>query len=274
MILVAHSSIDTAGTNIAKQFLSLSSFKKTDETYQEQPIYTSKIKGKQVKLITLKDETIYAQDLPQHFPDVELLVCLSRHRSESGKPTLTVHTTGNFGNAELGGLPRRLSICPAVAMQTALKALARLTAELNLAYEVSYECTHHGPTLDVPTMFVELGSSPQQWNDAIAAGAVANAAVEAIADFRTTQKPAVIGIGGPHYNQCFTQMALDDEAIFGHMIPKYALPHVNVEILRQCVQQTVEHVTRAILDWKGIPSPNKPTVLKALDDIKLPYTKT
>jgi D-aminoacyl-tRNA deacylase len=273
MILVAYSSVDTAGTNIANQFLSLSAFEKTDEEFQENPVYTTYVNGKHVKLIVLKDETIYAQTLPQHFPDIELLVCLSRHKSESGKPTLTVHTTGNFGNADLGGLPRRLSICPATAMQTALKALTKLKAELNLAYEVSYECTHHGPSLNVPTMFVELGSSPPQWSDTKAAGAVANAAMEAINNIEATKRTAVLGIGGPHYNQSFTKMALNDEAVFGHMIPKYALPQVDAEILRQCVERTLEKVTCAILDWKGIKSEDKPRVLKALAEMDFPYQK-
>jgi D-aminoacyl-tRNA deacylase len=273
MILAAYSTVDAGGTNIAKQFLKLSSFTKTDETFQQQPVYTADIGGKHVKLITLKDETIYAQDLPEHFTDIELLVCLSRHKSESGKPTLTVHTTGNFGNAELGGLPRKLSVCPAAAMVTALKALAKLKAEMQLPYEVSFECTHHGPTLDVPTMFVELGSSPQQWLDTKAAAAVAAAATEAITKFQPTKQPAAIGIGGQHYPQRFTQMALNDEAIFGHMIPKYALQYVNAEMLLQCVRQTLEPATTAVLEWKGIPSSNKQPILGALEQINLSYTR-
>ena len=44
-------------------------------------------------------------------------------------------------------------------MRDALKALLHYKEELNLDYEVSYECTHHGPSLNVPAMFVELGSS-------------------------------------------------------------------------------------------------------------------
>jgi D-aminoacyl-tRNA deacylase len=274
MILVAYSSIDPAGTNIAKYVLSDCEFGKTGENFQETPVYTAEINGKHVSLITLKDQTIYAQDLPEHFHNIELLVCLSKHSSQSGKPTLSVHTTGNFSRADLGGLPRTLSVCPATAMQTALKTLASLKAELNLSYEVSYECTHHGPSLNVPTMFVELGSSPQQWSDITAAKAVARAAIEAVTNFQPAEQPAVIGIGGPHYNQRFTKMALNGEAAFGHMIPKYALPAVGVEMLQQCVRRTLEKVSHVILDWKGIPSEHKTTIVTLLDEIDIPYVKT
>jgi D-aminoacyl-tRNA deacylase len=272
MILIAHSRKDIAGTNIAKKATNLV-FEEAGEKFQENPIYETEINGKRVKLVTLKEETIYAQSLPSYFPDVELLIFLSRHSSQSGKPTLSVHTPGNFGSADLGGLPRTLSVCPATAMRDALRALSKFKTEANLSYDVSYECTHHGPSLKVPTMFVELGSSPQQWSDLEAADVVARAAIEAVSKFQVAPQTGVLGIGGPHYNSRFTQMALDKEAVFGHMIPKYALPLVHPEMLQQCVDRTMEKVTGAILDWKGIPSQHKQTTINALEQIRLPYTK-
>jgi D-aminoacyl-tRNA deacylase len=273
LILAAYSSKDIAGVNIAKQVMNNFPFSKTGETFQEKPVYSAEINGKQVTLITLKDETVYAQNLPEHFANIELIVFLSRHSSQSGKPTLSVHTPGNFAEAELGGLPRTVSVCPAAAMSDALKALAQYRTEMKLDYEVSYECTHHGPSLNVPTMFVELGSSPQQWSDIRAAEAVAKAAMQAIAQLDNSENQAAIGIGGTHYNQHFTKMALNNEALFSHMIPKYALPDLDAEILQQCVERTKEKVDHAILDWKGITSKDKPKILKTLTELKLPYKK-
>jgi D-aminoacyl-tRNA deacylase len=250
MILLVHSSRDIAGVNIAKSILQQFPFAKTNQTFQENPVYQAQINGKQVTCITLKEEAVNAQNLPETFPTAELVVFLSRHSSQSGTPTLSVHTPGNFA-----------------------AALNRLKQEMKLDYEVSYECTHHGPSLLVPAMFVELGSSEKQWNDQTAATAVAKAAMEAIADFGNTNHTAVLGIGGTHYNQKFTQMALDGEAVFGHIIPKYAIPLVDSEILMQCVQRTQEKVESAILDWKGIKSEHKPTLLASLAEIGLPTTK-
>ena len=221
MILLVASNKDIASLNIKQQILKHYPFAKTAQTFQAKPhLYTADINGKKVTLVTLNEESVKAQNLPDNFPNANLIVFISRHSSQSGKPTLSVHTPGNFGDAELGGLPRTLSVSPASAMQTALKALMHYKEELNLNYEVSFECTHHGPSLNVPTMFVELGSSPAQWNDLKAAEAVAHAAMSAIANFSTPASSAVLGIGGTHYNQKFTLMALVGEAVFGHMIPK------------------------------------------------------
>ena len=158
-------------------------------------------------------------------------------------------------------------------MQDALKALSFFKEGMQLEYEVSYECTHHGPSLNAPTMFVELGSSPKQWRDAKAAEAVAHAAMSAIGKFQVSENSVVLGIGGTHYNERFTRMALDDEAVFGHMIPKYAVPLVDSEMLRQCVDKTLEKVECVVLDWKGIKSADKPQLLKALEEIGLSHRK-
>ena len=273
MILIAASSKDVAGTNIANQVLKHYPFHETGKPFQENPTYSARISGKQISMVTLKEETVYAQDLPEHFSDLDLVVFISKHRSASGTPTLLVHTPGNFGDAELGGLPKKVSVSPATAMRDALKALARLKTEMRLDYEVSYECTHHGPSLNVPTMFVELGSSLKQWNDLEAAKVVAHAAMEAIVKFDTSERSATLGIGGPHYNQRFTKMSLEEELAFGHMIPKYAIRLVDGEILRQCVERTLEKVDQAVLDWKGIKGEDKPKILDALAEINLQWQK-
>jgi D-aminoacyl-tRNA deacylase len=274
MNLIVASNKDIASLNIKTQILKNYQFKKTQQTYQENTIYTAEINGKKLTLATLNEESIQAQYLPKDFPDAELIVFISRHSSQSGKPTLTVHVPGNFGAAELGGLPKTVSVAPVFAMQTALKALMQMKEKLSLNYEVSFEVTHHGPSLDVPSMFVELGSSPLQWSDRTAAQAVAYAAVTATANPRAPADiPVAVGIGGIHYNQKFTQLALADKAVFGHMIPKYAVPCLDVELLLQCIQKTYEKVTVALLDWKGIKSADKPSLLETLKTARLPYEK-
>jgi D-aminoacyl-tRNA deacylase len=276
LILLVHSSRDPAGVNIAQKALDLYSFTKTSHTYQDSPVYNLVINGREVTYITLKDESVNAQYLQDDFPKANLIVFLSRHSSQSAKPTLTVHTPGNFADAELGGLPRCVSVAPAVAMQTALKAMVHYQEQFALRdYEISYEVTHHGPSLSIPSMFVELGSSPAQWGDMVAAEAVAHSAMTAIANFEapTSSCSAVLGIGGTHYNQQFTLMALMGAATFGHMIPKYAIMHIDAEIIKHCVEKTLEKVPYALLDWKGIKSEDKPGLLNALETAGLPYQK-
>lgn len=273
IILLVASKKDLASQNIAGQVLKHWQFKKTLEQYQENPIYETNMHGKEVKLLTLSEESVRAQYLPESFSNVELVTFISKHSSESGTPTLSVHVPGNLGEAELGGLPRKVSVAAANAMRDALKALAKFKEEMCLNYEVSYECTHHGPSLDVPTMFVELGSSPAQWSDVKAAEAVARAAIESVGNFGKSGSKAVLGVGGTHYNAKFTRMALQSEIAFGHMIPKYAVASVDEAILKQCVDRTYERVDHAVLDWKGIKGEDKPHVVAMLDRIGLPFEK-
>ena len=275
MILLVASNKDPASQAIKIQILKNYIFSKTQKTFEDNTIYTADVNNKKVTLITLNRELVASQDLPEKFPDANLIVFISKHSSQSGKPTLTVHTPGNFADAELGGLPRSVSISPAIAMQTALKALVHYQDQLGLFnYEVSYEVTHHGPSLNVPAMFVELGSSPDQWGDVKAAEAVAHSAMIAIANFeKLPSATAVLGVGGTHYNQQFTLSALMGVATFGHMVPKYAVSKIDVDMVRQCVEKTYEKVSYALLDWKGIKSEDKLGLIAALEAAKLPYKK-
>jgi D-aminoacyl-tRNA deacylase len=241
--------------------------------FQGNPVYEANIGDREVKLATSNQEPVYLQNLTDYFVGVELAVFISRHSSESGTPTLSVHTPGNLGDAELGGLPKIVSVSPANAMRDALMVMAKLKANMRLEYEVSYECTHHGPSLNVPTMFAELGSSPKQWSDSKAAEAVAHAVVNAISNFGKSKAAAVIGIGGPHYNAKFTRIALENEIAFSHIIPKYAIPYVDVEILKQCVEKTLEKVEFAILDWKGIKGEYKSKIVEMLGELDVRIQK-
>jgi len=273
IILLVASNKDIASLNIARQILNHYPFEKTNENFQENPTYKANIRNRKVKLVTLNEESVHAQNLPDSFNNLELVVFISRHSSVSGTPTLSVHTPGNLGKAELGGLTRTVSVSPANTMRDTLKAMMQFKEEMQLSYEVSYECTHHGPSLNVPTMFAELGSSPKQWNDMKAAEAVAHATMKAISKFGESKATAVVGIGGPHYNAKFTRIALENETAFGHMIPKYAIPYVDTETLRQCIEKTQEKVESAILDWKGITGKYKPKLIAMLNEIGVSVKK-
>jgi D-aminoacyl-tRNA deacylase len=151
--------------------------------------------------------------------------------------------------------------------------MVQFKEEAQLNYEVSYECTHHGPSLNAPTMFAELGSSIEQWNDLKAAEVVAHATMRTISKFGKSNDKAVLGIGGPHYNEKFTKMALEGEVAFGHIIPKYAISWVDVKVLKQCVEKTLEKVESAVLDWKGIKGEQKSKLLGMLEEVGLRFQK-
>jgi D-aminoacyl-tRNA deacylase len=181
------------------------------------------------------------------FDDPDLLVFASRHSGETG-PLLTAHFTGNFGPAEFGGEDARLArACP--------NALARLLEAFDdhvpAGYEVGMECTHHGPSaVGVPSMFVELGSGEDQWNDPGAARAVARSILDlrGVGPHRDRQ---LVGFGGGHYVPRFSRIVRETDWAVGHVAADWSLeamgnPVDERDTLRQAFEASrAEH---AVLD--------------------------
>jgi D-aminoacyl-tRNA deacylase len=271
MILLLASKRDIAGMNIAQQIIQLHSFKEMPQEFDRYPVYEQKIANEKVLLAFTDKELIKSQGVTKHFQP-KLIVFLSRHASQAGTPTLSVHTPGNLtSQAKMGGLPKKISISPASKMKKTLTTMAKLVQERGLEYDVSYECTHHGPSLDTPAMFAELGSTIMQWKDIDAAEIVAKAVIEAIKNF--SLYPTAIGIGGPHYNRKFTKIALTSGTAFAHIIPKYVIPEIEEKMIQKCVERVVEKVETAILDWKGIKGEHKPKIVKALEKLNIKIEK-
>jgi D-aminoacyl-tRNA deacylase len=271
MILIVASTKDVASLNIREQLLACYDFEESTENFHNNPVYFKTIDNEVVKLVTIKEEAIYYQAITDHFSP-QLIIYISRHSSRSGTPTLSVHTPGNLGEAQKDGVSRKISVAPANAMKGALLEMAQQKDKLDLDYQVSYECTHHGPSLNIAAMFVELGSSLAQWRDMKAAEAVAHAAMAPIID-RVQHSTVAVGIGGPHYSRKFTRLALEGSFAFGHIIPKYLISKVDAEIILQCVERTVEKVQTVVLDWKGIKGADKAGLLEVLGEVEIEVQK-
>lgn len=171
------------------------------------------------------------EDLRSVF-DVSLIVFVSRHSGDTG-PLLTAHHTGNFGGAEYGGEPRSLAT-PAPA---ATKHLLRFF-ESNApgGFDACMEATHHGPSeLDVPSVFAEVGSGPEEWERDDAARTVAQGVLSL--GERDQPRTTVVGVGGGHYAPRFTRIALETDAAVGHVAADYALP-VDDEVLSEAYEKS------------------------------------
>ncbi|AGN00801.1 hypothetical protein L593_04250 [Salinarchaeum sp. Harcht-Bsk1] len=179
------------------------------------------------------------------FDDPDLIVFASRHSGDTG-PLLSAHPTGNFGDAEYGGADRSLARAPPNALAAVIEALAEHAPE---AYDVSLECTHHGPTdVGAPSMFVELGSGPEQWADPAGAEAVARAildvaGVAADAPLENDIRRHVVGFGGNHYAPRFTRIARETDWAVGHVVADWSLdelgsPAANADVVEQAFAQS------------------------------------
>lgn len=155
--------------------------------------------------------------------DVDSVVFLSRHKAASGIPTLTVHPIGNYKGADFGGKAGTLVTSDPHGMTGALRLVQKYNDTEE--YKVSFEVTHHGPYLEKPTYFIEIGSDETHWGDEHAAQILS----DAVADAEKENYPVAIGFGGGHYAPRFTEMALGYKIDFGHMIPGYQLDSLSDE---------------------------------------------
>jgi D-tyrosyl-tRNA(Tyr) deacylase len=57
------------------------------------------------------------------------------------------------------------------------------------------------------------------------------------------------------------------------MIPKYAIPEIDAEMLRHCVQRNLEKVKSAVFDWKGIRGADKQRLMEILNQMNVSVEK-
>jgi len=196
-------------------------------------------------------------------PEADAVIVLSRHRSEAGRKSLTVHHPGNPTNsAPLGGEPGVLATSyPALAklLLASLKEAAEETGLLE-THEVTLEATHHGPTKpSKPIVFVELGSTEEDWANPRGWETLALAVHKALTRIDSDSarcKPAA-GFGGGHYPLKHTRLQLEDpELCIGHVIPKYAFQQgLAPDAVRQALTKSYPSEARAaVIEKKSLKS--------------------
>ncbi len=203
-------------------------------------------------LVELSEPALFFQQADAFQTD--LAVFLSRHAGASGRPCFTCHLTGNFGpglhGGSMGGAPDTLSRASAHWLKRFYLALSETTDR------ASMEATHHGPTLQTPTLFVETGSDESEWVKPENGRLLANAVLAALK--RADAGKVALGVGGTHYCSLFVPL-MEQGWAFSHVASKYAIPHLTKALLAQAVQKTVEPVECVFLD-PGLSSAKKKEV--------------
>lgn len=194
-----------------------------------------------------EDRLIFAERIDRK-TDADVLFFLSRHASARPTPVLTVHVSGNLFEAALGGTAGSL---PPAAPGWMHALIRELCTRAPPGYRVSYESTHHGPTgLQIPSLFVEIGSTEREWNDPAAGEAVAMSVLSA----RPGEVIPLIGFGGTHYAQRQTDIAIKSRGAFGHIAPAREVPRLDSRLVRTMQEQT--RAKAAYIDRKSLAGPD------------------
>ena len=254
--LIIASKVDPAAETISAQLMRSKGFQElgSKDMFRSADVYLKHV----------DTQGIYTDRIDTGFaPDV--VIFASKHRSEQNEPALTVHWTGNTtARADFGGKPKSLSPTDPSRLRTALLALDLAREKLKLNYAVTLEATHHGPTeLGVPTLFVEVGSTEREWKDKAAGAAAAEAIWAAATNNQANGKPAV-GFGGGHYCNKHSIALRQEGYAFSHIFSKYFFEDYDPSIVRMAYERTKGGCQTAVIDWKGMRSPERTRLLEDL----------
>jgi len=246
--LIVTSPEDNASMNIRARLLERATWEERG-TFQEEPVLRlGDFRMIQVEEMHLEEDLVDERAAEALGEPVEVVIFASRHRSEKRIPTLTVHPIGNYSSADFGGRPGTL--CPTAPnlMTSAMRNLKRNAAELE--WDVSFETTHHGPLVNSPVFYIEIGSYAELWDRKDAAEAIA----KSILEIRDEGDPVVLCIGGGHYAPRFTEVALTRKVAIGHMAANYALKTLSTEMIQQMSAKSAG-AKRVYFHRKGMPKP-------------------
>ena len=238
MNLIIASEADTASINLRDRLLEMAEWEEDGEFDGEKIWHLSKDYGKfclsGTRLITIKKLHIHAEGIDRKWVeetgiDVKNIVFLSRHKAASGRPSLTVHPIGNWGKADYGGQEGRVSGASPKWMTGLLLSIYKNRLP---EYDVCFETTHHGPLIDKPTMFLEIGSGEDQWK----LREPAETLIRSLLELEPAEGVTVVGIGGGHYTPRFTEAALSLMVCFGHMVANFGLSSLTPTLLDDAIK--------------------------------------
>ncbi|MEM1988915.1 MAG: D-aminoacyl-tRNA deacylase [Candidatus Woesearchaeota archaeon] len=217
----------------------------------------------------LKNTKFYFTELDGIYADInsdaDFLIVLSTHSSQTQKPCLTLHSVGNFRNAELGGISNTLMPTDGILIRSLFLTLKKYSP-----IDVDLEATHHGPVTNKPTVFVEIGSTEKEWNDPSLGKIWANVLEEAINNFDyKVEIPTAIYVGGLHYSKA---SSLLDEFAIGHVCAKYNLPITEKDLLEMIVK-TNPKPQYILVERKGLGEYKQETIA-LIEDFCAKYNLT
>ena len=237
--LILVSSGDIASTNQADELLKMCEWQEL-EPVEGLPSYSFK----HARMWWMKDGCLWEDDLDKRWAEAtgEIpteIIFPSRHSAASGNASLTLHPIGTMQvpdgeTPEYGG---KAADCPPPNPRIAAwwRELNRVATDLT-EFDLSLETTHHGPWIETPSLFIEIGSTDLTWGHMGAAKILAGIIYRGLGldggnglGQWNGNGRVVVTLGGGHYAPRGNLLASHEGIWLGHMLATYALPFVKNE---------------------------------------------
>ncbi len=196
----------------------------------------------EVQILVIDDLHIWADGIDTEHEEttgfkVDEVLVLSKHASASETPALTLHAIGVPGETPHGEVARSggikgTAVPPSTRFGDLFRTMRRIAIEsgLDSEYDITLEATHHGPLLERPTLYIEIGSTEEKWTDPRAACVWAEA-ISICLGMSGEVPPrkwegegdVMIGLGGGHYAPRHKAVISETEVWVGHILANYAL---------------------------------------------------
>jgi len=271
IILIAVNGDDIASTNQAKFLLENNPWEQQDdvETYPSHAIGN-------VRMWFLPKRILWEDYLDQRWrnatgEDVTEVIFPSRHAAVSGQPCLTLHPIGvphhPIGEEPPFGGRSGFAPPPNPRIASWWRLLHKKWGKRGIPeFSLSLEVTHHGPILDVPALFIEVGSTEPYWPNEEAAKLLAEIIGEGLdlknnfSNSAWTSKnigePVLITLGGGHYAPKANKLALEENVWLGHMLANHSLPFGSQEdpgiLWKQSIDAAVSSTKKAFPGGKVV----------------------
>jgi D-aminoacyl-tRNA deacylase len=253
--LIVASKLDKAGINITTQLSQFGNF----------------------NFYLVDNEAIYTENLDlERLNQYDFIIFASKHQSEKGGKTLSIHAPGNWRKADYGGKEGRVCKTSALFQKQLFENLQKMKEKFELNdYDLTLECTHHGPLITKPCVFLEIGASELEWKDRRAGFVAAKALHETLQNFKENPYNEIaIAVGGPHYCPSFNKIQLNSNVAISHVTSQYAFP-LTEEMVQEAIAGTAEDVDMILLDWKGMGnSEQRKQAMEVLDRFYIPKKRT
>ncbi len=259
--------MDIAVITSSKDPASVNSYSAICELQQFKDSLQAQIGEHSITIHEIDEVPIHAENLDSTIK-ADAIIFLTKHTSGAGVQSLTVHPIGNFNDAPLGGKEKTLSPSPALLLKQLYLSLVKNN---EIHGDVAIEATHHGPFLETPTVFLEIGSNEEQWKDPAAGKVIAKALIEAL-EMQLPEQRIAIGIGGPHYSSRFLSRVQERNIALSHVCSKHNLPYLTKELLQEAIDKSMPKADLIFIDKKGLGR-EKRRVLDIIEELDIENEK-
>lgn len=240
IILIAVNGNDIASVNQSKYLLEKDTWNLLGEV-EGHDAY----QYKHVRMWFLPERILWEDHLDQRWESamdetVLEVIFPSRHAAKSGQPCLTLHPIGvphlaKTESPEFGG-KSGFAPPPSPRLGPWWRLLKRIWVENAIPdFSLSLEVTHHGPVLNVPCLFIEVGSTLDYWPHEGAASLLSDVIWNGLGlgdehevgrwDPKKHQnQPVLITLGGGHYAPKGNKLASEEHVWLGHMLANHSIP--------------------------------------------------